>query len=436
MRTDRHSQKGLFYYHNFIMEIYNCNYRQKTLIEESLFEAASAEKINIAINIKSIIIHEMTHFSDVTSTLWGAEYIYRKNHFIDSLRKGFIADTFMLNESEIALHSTETKIHFPHKIIKESKINFSVEHTEKFGPILYIHFPQEGSLKLSVPVSMLSLLEANATANELLSIISSNKKLPKEKQITTLQNFETTSSGIMSDPDLSEYNILIIISEKFFPFLQKENLLKYVACLCRVCLNFDAFALSKLAIVPEIICPKNKPAATALAWDLRRGQNRASLFFFISSIIRGDFERGLINQADIENGLNTSPYKFIRNYLDSRLKISEDDKMEKIEINEILELLSKKDKFNDLKILNETIKNYEKLNENPLSTCNLSKIKIIDFFLDDGSIASPPNRINIDIEQRFYETSDLSNEIDQHYKKFEIRKNHLPLDHLFIQKNL
>lgn len=437
MKTDRHSQKGCFYFHNFIFEIYDCDSRHKTLIEESLFETTSAEKINKTINIKSVILHEMTHFTDVTSTLWGAEYIFRKNHFIDSLKKGFLADTFMLNESEITLHSTETKIHFPHKIIKESEINFSIENTERFGPILYIHFPQEDSLKLSLPVSMLSLLEANATANELLSIINSNKKLPKEKQVVTLQNFETTSYDIMTDPYLSEYNILIIISEKFFPFLQKENLLKYVACLCRACLNFDAFALSKLAIIPEKLCPKNKLAASALAWDLRRGQSRASLFFFISSIMRGDLEKSVINQSNIENGLNSSPYKFIRSYLNDKLNIPEDNEMEKMEIHETLENLSKKDQFNDLKILSETIKSYDEINDNPISICDLSKIKITDFFLDDGSIASPPNRINVDIEQRFLETMDLSNEIDQHYNKFESRKNHLPLDHPFIHtKNL
>lgn len=433
MRTDQSNSMGIFDFHNFIFEISGCDSRYRKTIEESLLSSSSIETTIKAINKKSIIIHEMTHFTDLTSTLWGVEYIFRKNYFINSLKNGLTLDTFMLNESEIALHSLATNILFPHRIIKNPKINFSIEYSERFGAILYLHFPEGKNLKLSIPVSMLALLEANATANEFLSRIESNKKLPKDKQTTITQSLEHDSSILMTNPESSEYNILIILSEVFFPFLEKETLLKYVACLCRICLNFDAFALSKLANIVEEICTLNIVAASALGMDLRRGQNRSSLFFFISTLIRSDLEKSIISYREVEDGLKASAYCFIKNYLKHRHGVLDDTKLESLEIEISIKELEKIDHFNDIKIVEETIKNRDIINKTPISLCNLEDIKLLDFYLsEDSSVASPPSRIDVDINDRWLETLDFAGEIEKHYTKFELSKDHLTPNHAII----
>lgn len=429
MRTDQQSQLGSFDFHSLIFEISGCNARHKKIIEDSLKSSADNETVYKTLFKKSTIIHEATHFTDTTSTLWGLEYIFRKNHFIHSLRKGLKADTFMLNESEIALHRSEVITHNKNLIKSSSKINFSVFYSNKFGALLYIHFSSSDEIFLSVPISMLSLLEANAIANDSLSLIHSSKKLSGEKKEKTIIEINEKRLELMTDPKRTEYNVLIFIIDLYFNFLSQETRLVFTSCLCRACLNFNQYELTKFASIIEKFCTLDLKATISLSMDLRRGLNRASLFFFISSIIKSSLEQNLITESDLISSLESSPYEFLNNFLEQRLGVEKYAFATEMEINTLLDGIKNNNYFNDYEIVSKTANDIETLNKTPLALAELEKISLLDFFLPDESVVSPPNRLDIDISERLIENIEIARPIDNHYIDNEMYKNHLKPEH-------
>jgi hypothetical protein len=126
-------------------------------------------------DFRALLKHEVTHFLDVSTTAWGRQYSFRKLRFIRLLRERDPAvsdarEVFALESGEIALHSSLVRAGNVPPAECETLQNQLI-YTEEYGTCLLLHYVKGSRIEHSVPVSVLSLLEANATASEFLSLL-------------------------------------------------------------------------------------------------------------------------------------------------------------------------------------------------------------------------------------------------------------------------
>ncbi len=119
-----------------------------------------------ASDFRALIIHEQTHYLDLTASLWGVEYNLRKIRAVENTTTERVS-VFKLNYSELqCIHNNYT--------VKFEKFNYKDVHTfkheyeysEKFGVLLFIVLIEKNGKQKKIPLTMLSLFEGHAYSNE------------------------------------------------------------------------------------------------------------------------------------------------------------------------------------------------------------------------------------------------------------------------------
>ena len=232
---------------------------------------------------KADLVHEVTHFIDATTTLWGLEYNMRKALVLQQLIARQPLDTamsvFMLNTAEIDAHESR------HKAAKESPkltactMRHRLTQDSRWGPLIVISYWHEAELVMEVPLTMLSVLEANAYANETLSRLNDVAVIRDEAERTRLEkDIERNYSASMEAHDSSEYTVLLHLANIHFPFLDLNKRLRMVIGFARLALDMDTYALSTLAdwLQPTFA---NEVDGASVAMDMRRGSSRPVVIF-------------------------------------------------------------------------------------------------------------------------------------------------------------
>lgn len=185
------------------------------------------------VKLKSIIIHELTHYLDLTCTLWGLEYNYRKilcyeNSISDKLDSIDSKKVFYLNFCEVT-HLSE-KYQYKRKIsdyncVIDFKHDF--RYTEKHGVILEVFLNYDGHVE-KIPISLLTVFETHALSNEYLSRLSAIRYLTSVQEKTKyIKNLSDDYFNYINNADYNEYNIflkLLYIHFDKFKFNLKEIL--------------------------------------------------------------------------------------------------------------------------------------------------------------------------------------------------------------------
>ena len=385
-------------------------------------------------NIISLIYHEITHFLDMTTTLWGLEYNSRKLLFIKnqilSKKKLDSIDVFKLNVSEIEIHNRLIQIYDTSqaKDLFLASLKHHLVYDKNFGSLIMIDFFNQENLIASVPFSMLSLLEANAISSEFLIRINCALNEEQIKKQISLKLIEDDFYNLLNNYEFLEYNLIFILTKKHFPCLNLKELLIFVKTLIDYILNISSMEISLIStLIKHTII--NQYLGNAIVKDMQRGMSRhIVLFKFILMIYE------YINQDKFQfnnpNDIKKNPKLFLKNfineYISYYLKDFEIEITRDIEYQSSIKEFKKFEDILDSKIILESCQfNRNVLSKNFLHELNIKDIKLIDIFLKDGSILKMPNSINVDIEQYFDNNLELISKIDKLLETTDMFKFHI-----------
>lgn len=346
---------------------------------------------------RALLMHEITHFLDATTTAWGLELAWRKILAVKRIRDNDVeaqeaAGVLMLNLSEVGAHHAFLHDPLVESLGEDLEVVHRLVHDTKFGVIILIHFRENGDIVHTVPLSMLSLLEAHAYANETLLCIGDARRNPDSGVAAvdyTLIIQKLARS--LADPELSEYTVLIRLVRLHFGALDVEQQLELVVALARFCLDVDSLSMSKMA---NCLGFANNYLGNALSMDLRRGASRAVLFmktvFGLHSVIESN------SGPSVMHLLKCDPRTAIKQFWEQRIGILSDISHE----YEIMMDRMPKDSgmLDDYVFSMSSRHNRALLERTSAGRVPFAQFLLLDSLLGDLTPVCPPNRIDINVE--------------------------------------
>ena len=265
----------------------------------------------------SVFIHEMQHYYDQVSTLWGASNLYKLYQAYDAVIKYDESEFYKFREYELNFkrdyfldYYTETYANIRGDF--HDKWGFDITSGVRFSydgrinedlPILFVVFSSSKKEKISrVPLSVVSLLETTATYAEFSFLMSEVTKLNspfKENQIKEISNkFES----ILYNPELTLYSVAVhIVSVN----LQISNPIvgyKFSSLFAKIALNIPSVLFQKVKIHSEFDISK---VWSHRAKKMIENQERGFIFYLL---VKNYVEEFGVNTTDltVENILKAS----------------------------------------------------------------------------------------------------------------------------------
>jgi len=392
--------------------------RQQQDITNVLKKDYKGKKFNNSFeeNVYCTVFHEVTHFLDLTTTVWGLEYSYRKLRVIKNNFDPNILDVFKLNVAEIEIFndnkfSWRREIDFNNCVLTHSPV-----YTENWGAFIVVNIFKDFidrynyNLIAQIPINMLTVLETNAVATEYLIKLKHSISFPNE--------IEKEFDNFINDPRYIEYNILLLLLRRGFNFLTLEKLLIFTKYLIKISLNLDMFSLSSLANIIEKTF-ENKIIGNTIGMELRRGMSRDILVFKLILIFHSMIE----NDKHLKKELSQNPKNFLYKFLLS----DNEQTLIDFSINSAFKMINE-DTLNifNYKLIEQSFLNNYPLLQNNIETDYLLKdFALPDILLEDQeTIVTPPNRINFNIIDFFNNNFDDIYTLNQALKK-DIYKFHM-----------
>lgn len=399
-------------------------------------------KFSRASDFRALIIHEQTHYLDLTASLWGVEYNLRKIRAIEKTTIERVA-VFKLNYSELQCIHNNYTVQFEKYNYKDVQtFKHEYEYSEKFGVLLFIVLIEKNGRKTKIPLTMLSLFEGHAYSNEELIKIKDiqliNCKDVKEKYIKYITS---AYDEYLNDPNNHEYNILIVLAtihmEKFG--LNRKQILSFISAISGFSLNISSMHLSILA--NRIFEYINSELKYCIKADLCRNQLKHFLAFY--TILRS-FE--YINhpgnesiKKELISLLKYHPLTFVNVVWNgiTRGKLCEYKSFENSDIKVHLNRFQNDSYVVTREIFNHSMENYCKFKEDGYVVNDLNFYHLIDMFRDyndfdikpENSIIYFNKRVDIDVVHYFNEGDEyikLSNLVESEVFK-STQKFHLDL---------
>lgn len=391
-----------------------------------IFEQNFKKKYNHKeISILSLIYHEVTHFLDLTTTLWGIEYFVRKSMF--SVKKtSDSGDVFKLNYTELLMHEDLVKKYNKNIKLLNCIMNHHLEYNTKFGTYVNIIFKDHFSEKVETSINMLTLIESHAYCVESLIKIKYIESEPnRTEQIVLLKELDIEIEDFLNNPEYIEYNMFIVLAKKHFNYLTIKELFNFLHHLFIHVLDMDFHLIGKL--IPYIEKSfTNTYLGNSIILDMRRGLSRHVIAFKLILFLYGfiDIAEDKIKR-DLIKKLKNEPLTFIDDFYNyfqiDRYGISSDFQFDTI-YNLFLE---KNYEAFDYKFFKETVKHNRTNSHSIYELKNLNEYKLVDIFLNDYfSSISMPNRVDINIYE--YDNSKEINEINNYVK--DLKKFHIHPD--------
>jgi hypothetical protein len=420
---------GSFDFFSSLIEIERYDARSKAQLEtilrtppESLTEAWQADAL-------SLFSHEYTHYLDLTCTTWGLEFLLRKDNVIKSLgNSGAIerySPVFMLNLAEIELHSKMLNIHKKGIKLTECKTEHAVTYSEVYGPIIVVYFTKNNELILSTPLSMLSVLESNAYASEILCKI----RFLEENNTDGLIFLEGEVNEYLNSPELSEYSLLLILCRKHFEYLSLKECLVFYQSLAWRILNMNSLNLSAVSAFLKYTF-RNRHIGDAICKDLQRGMSRHVVVFKLILMLH-QFVNESKSKKELIELLRKDPKQILKIFFEEN-QISIEDSFDMGEWTEFTVYLDIAESCSELQekafISGSARHNHQKLQNSSWDNLSLTDILLPDTFLSDETVIRAPNRINIDIAEYLELNMEQMISIESIYKNADISKFHIHPD--------
>lgn len=386
--------------------------------------------------IRSLIYHEITHFLDLHTTNWGHQYVYRKLNFVKSLIKD-AEDTserlavFSIETGEIDIHSELIKIGgiLPSDC---TRLSHHLTYEAKFGVVLIINYCVGEDIHHQVPLSTLSLLEAHATANEILSMLDYASSIENDVVEAMIVRREVSElfTELLNDTGKLEYSVLLNLAKIHFSELDLKSLMRLISVLARFCLNATFQVLGFIANRIEETFQKNIELGHFISMELRRDSQRG-IIFFKTILFMYEWKQYLKDdeKAQYVSLLKSDPYSAIVEMWVKYKGMQPDDFT--MDLGFVFDALLKN--MSDLEtplidaiLTKESIHNTNVIARGAIGSIPVQELKLIDMALGDATIIAMPNSVGIDIEEYFNSNMSLFSKMENLYVADKGARIHMP----------
>ncbi|MFC3685629.1 hypothetical protein [Hydrogenophaga luteola] len=228
-----------------------------------------------------LVVHEYTHFVDATSTLWGLRHLLIMSKAYSSINRDegnyYKAREFSDHARNIRLPNYYTVLYKAHEGRPwQSKITigrtFDARGRISSRPILFSQFRNsDEQLMVRSPVSTVSILEASAMAQEIMSVSRLLQLTDPEYRIVEDREFHHKTMQFLYSKNFTEYSVCVhILANKLGC---KDALVAFALCsrLTRVALNIPEVIFDKLAEICPIEEVLNIPIQHEFSKAIRDG---------------------------------------------------------------------------------------------------------------------------------------------------------------------
>ncbi|EHP3506775.1 hypothetical protein QPB17_001609 [Vibrio cholerae] len=369
------------------------------------------------LEIYQTYVHEMTHFLDSTTTLWGLEFtcrMYRwfKHKTDEALR------VVALNDAEITMHKqlinkSNHSLHF-------DCIKFSLEYNENVGMYVHLHYLNRLNTPLqSVPLSMLSLFEGHAYAQEKLIAC---KRHEQHDDLVSLKLLESEIRNQIERIDSSEYTCILALAMQLLPTVKLSRKLELICVISNFCLNIPSMYIAK---TPEYILRAVFSGApieyiSSLKMELSRSSNRSvlALVVLVSVFMQVEADRSKLNSLSLP-AIEDLILQIFVSYGQSSAELRE--LIQRIWAVEF-EFYSEKciEVGADLALIMAKQKVKQGWNMSSLTSYLLPNI-----LLSSGEQISPDNSINVDMQKHFDDILENSMSLEAALNNYGVKREHL-----------
>lgn len=280
--------------------------------------------------LESIILHEKTHYLDMTATCYGLEYFTRKHNYHmvygnkENPKYNNARETFAVSLYELQPLENLKKISFGNWG-EVHCYQFGLDNHEKFGVYLKFLITSNAGVINTFPLSMLMILETRAFCIEYLSLFDKSKYLEGLDKAIYETSLKTKFDQELNDCSMSEYNFLLKLAILEFDRLDIDfnKTIKFISYLLGWTLNLSFITLTSMSShIVRFFQPS--PLRDALQMDMSRGMSRYIVPFVIIQSIPNYFINGLDGSESLKEFIENSPKEAINFILNNFFNISND----------------------------------------------------------------------------------------------------------------
>ena len=362
-------------------------------------------------------VHEVTHFLDSTTTIWGTQYSARLNRYYNHQDKQTL-EVLAINDAEITANENNLTEH--DSVAKFSIIKYKLEYCKELGVVVEIHFFDDYENPLySSSLSMLALLEGHAYVKEHLVAL---KKHKLENDLVELNLLKKEIKRKALEIKSCEYTVYLALSMQLLPNIDIEVHLDIVCKVFEICLDLPSIYLAStpyfLFDMVFVNCYSEK-LISQLKLEFARGQNRHVLALLLLCLVLNKINNKIIFvDANFANNLEKyilEDYASQNQEFDELLELIIG--MWEIEMAASINILKEVNAELPLSMLNQRIKigwgvqDFENYNLPDITTNYIDKVSF-------------KKSLDFDIEQHYNQVKEKSNLLKKDITYYGIRREH------------
>lgn len=373
----------------------------------------------------------------MTTTHWGWQYTHRKLLLLRNLVNNGpdvrrARDVYALDTGEFATHASLIKMGNVPPASCDT-VKHSLGYTDKFGTVVFVHYFKEEELCHTVPVSMLALLEANATASEFLSLLQcADSHEEYVDRLLSSRDVEARFEALLNDPYRMEYSSLLHLTRVHFNDLPLAKLMRLVAAVARFSLDASDFTIGEVVnLIQRSI--KDRVNGAVICMELRRNHCRHLLYFKTILFLHGWRKMMLAEQReDMEALIHENPMEAIHRMWsfgrgDPITEVGAD--ADWIIDNRINLLRQQGSELNDSDVIRESVdENRLRLRSMSAGEIDFRNMRLLNPILADGTEVHFPNSVKISALDYFNEKYLYFTKLDVDYKSMRHQRFHMRPD--------
>ncbi|WNZ54801.1 hypothetical protein QT397_18220 [Microbulbifer sp. MKSA007] len=216
------------------------------------FEILKNGEFSMQLKVVPLAVHEYTHFLDATSSLWGLRHLVKMN-------KGYLSNNKLGGEEvdfywakEFLDHVKSLRLPDYYTLIQSGADSsrpwtFDISIGSQFDqrgkvsdkPVLFSWFKNGYGQPLArSPLSMVSLLEASAMSQELLTELGIVNSLDADAKVVEMHRLQEKSLSFLYNHHVTEYTVCVHILANHLQCSDIYTAFRLVSVVVRVVLNF------------------------------------------------------------------------------------------------------------------------------------------------------------------------------------------------------
>lgn len=217
-------------------------------------------------NRYSVFLHEMQHYYDNVSTLWGAQNLFKLFRAYDAVIKDDEYEFYKFREIELNFKRDYFLEYYSEtysNIIGNSNDKWIFEITSgvRFSPdgkinedlpILFIKFSSSKKGKISrVPLSVVSLLETTAMFREFNFLFSEALKLDSPFRENQIKSISSKFESLLYNPELTLYSVAVHVVSANLQISDPIKGYEYSSLFAKIALNIPSNLFHRIKIHSE-----------------------------------------------------------------------------------------------------------------------------------------------------------------------------------------